>query len=89
MAFSSENIGVGCGALLQGIFPTQGWNPGPLHWQVDALPLSHLGSLWFPEVSFNPAHIFLNSPFIKFSTIPWMCHAIVTFPPFSYHFKIL
>ena len=29
-----KNIGVGCHALLQGIFPIQGWNPhllGPLH----------------------------------------------------------
>ena len=27
-----------------GIFPTQGWNQCLLHWQVDALPLSHLRS---------------------------------------------
>ena len=26
-----RNTGVGCHALLQGIFPTQGWNPGLLH----------------------------------------------------------
>ena len=26
-----KNAGVGCRALLQGIFPTQGWNPGLLH----------------------------------------------------------
>ena len=26
-----KNTGVGCHALLQGIFPTQGWNPGLLH----------------------------------------------------------
>ena len=25
-----------------GIFPDQGSNPGPLHWQADSLPLSHL-----------------------------------------------
>ena len=40
-------IGVGCHALLQGIFPTQGWNPSllcPLHcWRI-LYPLSHLGS---------------------------------------------
>ena len=24
-----------------GIFPTQGWNPCLLHWQVDSLPLRH------------------------------------------------
>ena len=38
-----KNTGVGCHFLLQGIFPTQGWNPGLLHWQVDSLPLHHLG----------------------------------------------
>ena len=32
-----KNTGMGCHALLQGIFPTQGSNPGflqLLHWQV-------------------------------------------------------
>ena len=28
---------MGCHALLQGIFPTQGLNPRLLHWQVDSL----------------------------------------------------
>ena len=40
-----KKIGVGCHFLLQGIFPTQGLNPCPLHlrhWQVDFLPLHHL-----------------------------------------------
>ena len=32
-----KNTGVGCHVLLQGIFPTQGWNPHL--WQVDSLPL--------------------------------------------------
>ena len=31
-----------CGDL-QGIFLTQRWNPGLLHWQADSLPLSHQG----------------------------------------------
>ena len=39
-----KNIGVGCRFLLQGIFPTQGWNPCLLHWQADSVPLSHQGS---------------------------------------------
>ena len=37
-----ENSGVGCYALLQGIFLTQGLNPCLLcllHWQVGSLPL--------------------------------------------------
>ena len=34
-------------SLLQGIFPTQGSNPGLLHWQADSLSLSHQESpIW-------------------------------------------
>ena len=43
MEFSRRQYGVDCHALLQGIFPTQGSNPGLLHWQEDSLPLSHQG----------------------------------------------
>ena len=43
-SFPGKNTGVCCHFLLQGLFLTQGWNPHPLLWQVDALPLSHLGS---------------------------------------------
>ena len=42
-----EKTEVGFHFLLQGIFPTQGSNLNLrqlLHWQVDTLPLSHLGS---------------------------------------------
>ena len=41
-----KNTGVGCHALLQEIFPTQGLNPGPLcllHWQAGSLPLGPPG----------------------------------------------
>ena len=37
-----KNTGVGSCALLQGIFPTQGLNPGLLPWQVGSFPLSRL-----------------------------------------------
>ena len=37
---------LGCHLLLQGIISTQGLNLCLLHWQVDSLPLSHLGSSW-------------------------------------------
>ena len=41
------------------ICPEQGWNPCPLHWQVDSLPLSHQGS---------PAPLFLDcSPLVSSS----------------------
>ena len=41
-----KNTGVGCHALLQGIFPTQILNSGLLcllRWQADSLPLASLG----------------------------------------------
>ena len=44
--FPGRNTGVGCYFLLQGIFLTQGLNLCLLcllHWQVDSLPLCHLG----------------------------------------------
>ena len=46
MEFSGKNTGAVCRFLLQGIFLTQGLNPNLLcllYWQVDSLPLSHLG----------------------------------------------
>ena len=38
------NTGVGCHALLQGILPTQGLNPGLLHCRQILYHLSHQGS---------------------------------------------
>ena len=40
-----KNTGVGCHALLQGIFPTQGSNPGLPHCRWILYRLSHQGSL--------------------------------------------
>ena len=43
-----KNPGVGCHALLQGIFPAQGLNPGLLHCRWILYHLSHQGSPhWF------------------------------------------
>ena len=39
-----NHTGVGCHALLQGIFPTQGLNPGLLHSRWILYHLSHQGS---------------------------------------------
>ena len=39
-----------------GIFPDQGSNPCPLHWQADSQPLSHQGS---PRVTFIQASLIL------------------------------
>ena len=41
---TGKSTGVGCHFPLQGIYPTEGLNPRLQHWQVDSLPLSHLGS---------------------------------------------
>ena len=43
--FLGKNIGVGCHFLLQGIFPTQGSNPGLPHCRQTLYRLSHQGSL--------------------------------------------
>ena len=52
--FPGRNSGVGCYFLLQGISSTHGLNPRLLHllhWQVDSLLLSHLGSCYiFVEI---------------------------------------
>ena len=37
--------GLSCSAAC-GIFPDQGSNPCPLHWQADSQPLHHQGSPW-------------------------------------------
>ena len=44
-----KNTGVGCHALLQGIFPTQESNPGLLHCRWTLYHLSHQGSTWILE----------------------------------------
>ena len=43
--FLGKSTGMGCHFLLQGIFPTQGWNPGLLHCRQTLYCLSHQGSL--------------------------------------------
>ena len=44
---SDKNTGVGCHFLLQGIFPTQGSNPGLPHCRQILYYLSHQGSLYW------------------------------------------
>ena len=43
MGFSRQDNWNGMPFPSQGLFPTQGLNLHLLHWQVDSLPLSHLG----------------------------------------------
>ena len=44
--FPGKSTGVGCHFLLQGIFPTQGLNPGLPRCRQTLYPLSHQGSPW-------------------------------------------
>ena len=52
---------VGCHFLLQGIFLAQELNPSLLHllhWHVDSLPLSHLGSpLYYIKTQQKDSHL--------------------------------
>ena len=54
-----KNTGVGCYVLLQGIFPTKGWNPRLSHlplWKAGSFPLSHPGS----SVTLSTFTVFYN-----------------------------
>ena len=50
-----------------GIFPDQGSNPCPLHWQADSQPLHHQGS---PQKFLNVISYILKSA--KYSKFPWV-----------------
>ena len=62
--FPGKNTGVGYHFLLQGIFPTQGLNPGLLRWQVGSLPLHQLGSIPSWKYTFS-LHLFLPQTWWK------------------------
>ena len=51
-----KNIGVGCQAFLQGIFPTQGLNPGLPHCRQIFYHLSHQEAQVFYEYILNCVH---------------------------------
>ena len=57
-----KNTGVGCHGLLQGIFPTQGWNPGISHCRWILYCLNHQGSPWILE--------WVTYPFSRWSSWP-------------------
>ena len=48
--FPGQNTGVGCHSLLQGLFLTQGWNPGLLHCREILQHLSQQGSPQAPRL---------------------------------------
>ena len=64
-----KNAGVGCHFLLQGIFPTQGWNMSLslLRWQADSLPLHHLRGYSVMCANFN-----ICISFNRFVSLLWV-----------------
>ena len=55
-----KNTGVGCHALLQGIFPTQGSNPGLMHCRQILYCLSHQGNPLVPQSGIEPTRLALE-----------------------------
>ena len=80
--FPGKNTGVGCLFLLQGILWTQGLKLNLLHllhWQVDSLPLRHMGSPLNTYKYFVIAymHAFAYIRVVLFSrseSCPILCH---------------
>ena len=75
----SKNTGVGCHALLQGIFSTQGLNPGRSPtWQADSLPSelpgkpknTGVGSLSLLQGIFPTPKIEPESPALQADSLP-------------------
>ena len=66
--FPDKNTGVGCHVLLQGIFPTQGLNPGLPHCRWVLYHLSHQGSQYtiyhgfMLVIIYGVAYLIRNSP---------------------------
>ena len=57
---SGKNTGVGCHALLQGIFPTQGLNPGLLHCRQTPYPTEPAGKTIEIETELTTNVLYLN-----------------------------
>ena len=91
-----QNTGVGSFSLLQGIFPTQGLNPGLPHCRRILYQLSHKGSpiIWLLLFYYPPPHSFSLShscliavtwPFLKCSCLrvfaPVLCFCLGGFYP--------
>ena len=55
MGFPRQEYRVGCHFLLQGIFPTQGSNPSPLHWQAVSCIAGKLFTDWATREAQNCA----------------------------------
>ena len=59
----AQNTGVGSHSLLQGIVPTQGLNPGLLHWRQILYCLGHQGNPhWHIIITPNPSDVCYKTP---------------------------
>ena len=91
MGFSSQDTGVGCHSLLQGIFSTQGSNLCLLHWQGSYSPLAPPGkpdniccsvtqacpTLWDPmDCSTQGFPVLQHLPELAQSHVLWVSDAI-------------
>ena len=68
-----KNTGVGCHNLLQGIFPTQGSNPGLPHWQADFYHWATREAHKWPFYGFFPS----GYPWMKNSQSIYACGSMV------------
>ena len=70
-----KNTGAGCHSLLQGIFPTQGSNPGLPHCRQILYHMSHMRTTWRPpdQLKQNPWSSVRTFVFLKASG--WIQHA--------------
>ena len=66
-----QNTGVGNCSLLQGIFPTQGSNPGLLHCRQMLHCLSHQGSPKDDILRLNPTCSFMRSQYCEVTWPKW------------------
>ena len=67
--FPGSSTGVGCHFLLQGIFPTQGSNPGLLHYRQTLNRLSHQGSQIRLQSGTVPFQMSVFTPQTKLQTL--------------------
>ena len=77
--FPGKNTRANCHFILQRIFPTQGLNLhllSLLHWQVDSLPLHHLGNL---------AHVIQQYSSCPFSLVGHFQQAFSPQAPAAFH----
>ena len=71
-----QNTGVGSLSLLQGIFPTQGSNPGPLYCRQILYQLSHKGS---PRILEWVAYPFSRSSWPRnWTRVSWIAGRFIT-----------